>query len=414
MGLVLSGGGARGAYEAGVLHYIRTMLPHKIKKAKRFEILCGSSVGAINLAMLAAMSHDLTSQGKQAYRMWSTLKQEDVYSRDVLTFARFLTSGVFGIAKTLFYGKKIDEDPEYSKHFSGLLDTKPLAKFLEKKIAWQQISLNLKNNLLDAISVTTTNLHTGKLELFVERQPHVAYTGHYIFHDVKIEAPHILASAAIPLIFPAVQIENDYYIDGSVRMNTPLSPAIQLGADKVLVIGVQNIQERADREDAKSFVHLTTPPTMGTMIGRILSSIFNDRLDYDLEQLTRINRLIEWSEDCFGSDYIQRINSHLHDHKISGDIANRGLKKLQTMSIFPSQDLRDIFLGSVEKDATFKKQLTSFEISLLRALDVDLSTGKDFLSFLMFYPPYLKKLLELGFSDAQLQHNKLIDFLEDE
>jgi len=416
LALVLSGGGARGAYEAGVLHYMRTMLPKEVRTQRRFDIICGSSVGALNTCFLASTAHDLSHQGNQIYQLWKDVKQEEIYQRDVAGFVKFLSRSFFGLTRSVF-SRSQDQDtvPFHKKHFKGLFDSKPLVPFLKKHINWQQISVNIKNELTRAVSVTATNITTGKLELFVEKHPSVPYTGHYHFHDTKLEYFHAMASAALPLIFQPIRIKNNYYMDGGLRLNTPMSPAIQLGADKLLAIGLHHKEEGPLEETACVLPdwHQAEPPSLGLMLGRILGALFLDRLDYDIEQLNRINRIIEWGESCYGEEFLNEINSHLSDKGITGDIANRGLKKLEAIRIFPSQDIRKIFADCIEGQNFFSKKLTTFERTLLRVLEVDLHSGKDFLSFVIFHPIYLNKLLDLGFEDARSHHDELVKFLLD-
>lgn len=416
LALVLSGGGARGAYEAGVIHYIRTMLDPAVSKKRRFDILCGSSVGAINICNMAATAHDLTYQGNHLYQAWKNLSQSDVYKRDVWSFAKLITRSLAGISRNVFSRSRNEDISFKKKHFSSLLNTDPLGPYLKSSIPWEQISLNIKNGFLKAVSVTATNIETGKVELFVERHASVKYTGHYVFHDTKLEYQHVLASSALPLIFKTVVINNQHYMDGGLRLNTPMSPAIQLGADKVLVVGLHDRGERAEvvgnpHRNDMPFREPQEPPSLGMMLGKIISSIFLDKLDYDLEQLNRINRIVEWGEGCFGSDFIEKVNGYLLANNITGDIANRGLKKLSAMSIFPSRDIRKIFAECVEENKLFTKGLSSFERMLLKIMDVDLHTSKDFLSFIIFAPEYLSRLLELGFEDAKTHHDELVQFI---
>lgn len=417
LALVLAGGGARGAYEAGVIHYIRTQLPPEISRKRRFDILCGSSVGAINTCFLAATSHDLTYQANKIYEVWCNIRQEDVYKRDVLSLANFVSRSVIGISKNFFSRTSTHPDShQHRKHFKGLLNTAPFIPFLKKIIPWNQISLNIKNGLLSAVSVTATNAATGKLELFIEKHPDVRYTGHYIHHDTKLEYSHAMASGAIPIIFPTIRINRNHYMDGSLRLNTPMSPAIQLGAEKILVIGLHHQGERSEsseKDGTKPFIEADVPPSLGLLLGRILSSIFLDRLDYDIQQLNRINRVVEWAEGCYGADFVPRINSYLKERGITGDVANRGLKKLKALRINPSRDLRDVFAETVDSTRIFSKSLSSLEKLLLKVLDVDLYSGRDFLSFILFHPEYIKRLLELGFEDARRYHDELVTFMSD-
>lgn len=412
LALVLSGGGARGAYEAGVIHYIRTKLPHEFSRKRRFDILCGSSVGAINTCLLASMAHDLVHQGNHIYEVWKNLKQENVYKRDMVSLAGLLTRSFLGITRNIFSRSQDEDVPALKKkHFRGLLNATPLIPFLKKEVPWKQISVNIRNQLIKAVSVTATNVHTGNLELFVEKHPSVPYTGRYVFHDTKLEFHHALASAALPLIFQSVHIGNSYYVDGGLRLNTPMSPAIQLGADKILVIGLHHKKESPEEEDEKTFIHMAEPPTIGLLLGKISSALFLDRLDYDIEQMERINRIIDWGEKVYGADFVDKINDYLKKESITGDVATRGLKKLSAFRIYPSRDLRNVFGECIEGQKFFSKRLTSFERTLLKVLDIDIHQGKDFLSFIMFVPEYMNRLLELGYEDAQAKHDELAAFL---
>lgn len=418
LALVLSGGGARGAYEAGVIHYIRTMLPKEVAHKRGFDILCGSSVGAINTTFLAASAHDLTHQGNRVYAMWKTLLQENVYRRDIASMARLITRSISGVVRNVFRQmQEEDVPPHRRKHFLGLLNTTPLLYFLKKNISWQQIAVNINNGLIKAVSVTATNIYSGRLELFVEKHESVPYTGHYVFHATKLAPVHIMASAALPLLFPAVRLASQYYVDGSLRLNTPMSPAIQLGADRLITIGLHHISERPEEMPHTMPVDVTgpviqlNPPSIGLMLGKILSTVFLDRLDYDIEQLTRINRIIEWGEGCYGVDFVQKINQYLHEQNIRGDIANRGLKKLKVLRIVPSRDIREVFGDCVRQHGFLSDGLTSFERLLLKMLDVDVYSGKDFLSFMVFHPEYIATLLALGFEDARQKHDELVAFM---
>ncbi|MDO8519433.1 MAG: patatin-like phospholipase family protein [Deltaproteobacteria bacterium] len=413
-GLVLSGGGARGAYEAGVIHYICTKILSKFPKRKGFDVICGSSVGAINTCFMAATAHNVEYQGQKAFQIWNELKQSSIYKRDVGAMTRFITGSLRGVFRNVFgASRKREEGKGRTAHFKGLLDTSPFPFFLRRVIPWKQISLNIQNGVVKAISVTATNVYSGKMELFIDKHPSVNYTGLHSAHFVNIDVRHALASAAIPLLFPMVRIERNYYCDGGLRLHTPLSPAIQLGAERVLVIGLHHIAERAEPKTGEAFGISDEIPTMGDVGGQVLKSVFLDRLDNDLEQLARINTIIGWSEKVYGPDYLEKVNRYLLENGIKGDIANRGLKKLEVMSIFPSVDIRKIFAECIQDPAFLKQNLTGFEKLLMRLLDVDIRHGNDFLSFILFMPTYLRRVLALGFEDAQKNHDQLVQFFED-
>lgn len=412
--IVLSGGGARGAYQAGIIHYLRSQLPPHIAHRCNFDILCGSSVGAINVCFMAASSHNLEYQGKQAYEMWANLQQGNIYLRDVGTLTGLMKRTMFGVISNIFRRKRGTSMSERFKarRFRGLLDTSPFPYFLKRNIPWKQIRLNIQNGLTKAVSVTATNVHTGKMELFVDKHESIRYTGRHPVHFMPIEPRHAMASSAIPVLFPAVRIRRNYYSDGGLRQNTPLSPAIQLGADKALVIGLHHRSEIAAETEETFATEFDYPPTLGELMGHVLKSLFVDRLDYDLEQTSRINQIIDIGYQAFGEDFLKRINAQLHRPESPRDINARGLKSLSIMSIFPSRDIRQIFIESVMDPLFVKKNLSYFERTLLSALDVDLNEGSDFLSFILFVPSYINRLLDLGYEDARAKHDQLIEFFE--
>ncbi len=401
LAIVLSGGGARGAYEAGILHYIRTMLPKKIR-GRNFDINCGSSVGAINTCYLVATAHNVDRQGKEIRTLWENLRSDNIYRRDTSALLDFLAKSGKGIVFNFFRSKG-----KKANHFHGFLDTSPFLPFIEKIMPWSMISNNIRAGLVRAISIVATNVFTGRMELFIEKHPDVEYTGEYIHHFAPIQPIHAKASAAIPIVFPTVQIDGIAYTDGGLRLNTPMSPAIQLGADSLLVIGLHH---RAKPGEKIPFHGLRGhEPALGQVLGRVMNSIFLDRTQYDLEQLERINRIVDWAEMLHGKNFLKDLNRMIKRQNIRGDIANRGLKRLKVLRIRPSEDIGELFSHSFRHH---RENLSAFEKFLVRFLDIDPSGGVDFLSYISFMPEYLKKLLDLGFEDARKHHSELKEFLE--
>jgi NTE family protein len=398
--IVLSGGGARGAYEAGILHYIRTMLPQKVRY-RNFDIQCGSSVGAINASYLAATAHDVKKQGAEIRTLWENLRSENIYRRDKGAFLSFLGKTGKGVLLNFFSKNKMP-------HFQGFLDTSPFLPFIEKVMPWEMIPKNIEAGLIQALSVVATNVFTGRMELFIDKHPDLEYTGEYIVHFTPILPLHAKASAAIPIVFPTVQIDGIAYTDGGLRLNTPMSPAIQLGADSLLVIGLHHRAKPGEKIPFHG--HKGQPPSLGQVLGRVMNSIFLDRTQYDLEQLERINRIVDWGEMVYGKTFLSDLNDMLHKKQIRGDIANRGLKRIHVLRIRPSEDIGELFSECHRKDP--QKNLSSFEKFLVRFLDIDPTGGIDFLSYISFTPDYLKKLLDLGFEDARKHHTELKEFLE--
>ena len=269
-------------------------------------------------------------------------------------------------------------------------------------------SSNIQSGIVEALSIVATNVFTGRMELFIEKHPSIEYTGEYAHHFTRIQPIHAKASAAIPLVFPTVQIDGIAYTDGGLRLNTPMSPAIQLGADSLFVIGLHH--RAKERGKIPSHGVKGQPPALGQVVGRVMNSIFLDRTQYDLEQLIRINRIIDWSEMLHGKDFLHDLNKMLHRKNIRGDIADRGLKRLQVLRLRPSEDIGEIFSHCFRRQKDL--HLSAFEKFLTRFLDIDPSGGVDFLSYISFLPEYLKKLLDLGFEDARRHHTNIKEFLE--
>ncbi len=400
LGLVLSGGGARGAYEAGVIHYIRTMLPPKIR-GRVFDVVCGASVGALNASFVAATAHDIKMQGENALKLWQNVREEDIYRRDGKALWDFVSKSSQGVISNLLRREG------HGRHFNGFLDTAPFLPFIKKIMPWDRISQNVREGLVRAISLVATNVFTGRMELFIEKAPEVEYTGEYITHFGKIEPIHAMASAAIPIVFPSVMVDGIAYTDGGLRLNTPMSPAIQLGADAILVIG---LHYRAPAHEIPFHGEIGKAPPLGQILGRVMNSIFLDRINYDIEQLERINRIIDWAEMLHGKSFMDDLNEMLVEKKIRGDIANRGLKRITAIRIRPSEDIGEIFSDCFQKNN--KRHFSAFEKLLVRFLDIDPTKGIDFLSYIVFMPEYLQRLLDLGFEDARRNHDALVGFFE--
>jgi NTE family protein len=409
LGIVLSGGGARGAYEAGVIHYIRTALPTPARHTP-FQLYCGSSVGAINTAFMAAQADDPESQGTHMRNAWEAIRQENIYRRDALAMGKLVVNSFASLTANIL--RKPKPEAEVSGiHFRGLVDTSPLPRYLRRMISWRRLNENVERGLIEAVSVTLTNMQSGRLEFFIKKHPSVEYFGNYPVRFCRLSWQHIMASAAIPILFPPVAVDGIYYADGGLRLNTPMSPAIHMGADRVLVIGNHDPHEAADAPIGKESRECH-PPTLGEIIGKILNSIFLDRLDYDLKQMARINTIIGWAEEVYGDDFLEQLNGMLEKKGVEGDIASRGLKRLSVLQISPTQDLRKIFSDAMEKPASLNA-FSAFEKMLLKLLDVDMHRGQEFLSYFLFLPEYLKALTALGYEDAKAKKDALIAFLNE-
>lgn len=405
--LVLAGGGARGAYEAGVIHYLRTQLPPKIAK-KRFQIYCGSSVGGINTAFMAALADYPKIQGEELRHVWEGLRQEDIYRRDLMALGRFGVHSAGGALKNIFH--RTANRPADGTHFSGFFDTSPFPAFLKRIIPWQHLHRCVRDGIVGAVSLTATNLHNGKMELFIDHHSSIMYSGNYTARMGPLQWYHAMASAAIPIMFSPVKIGGIYYSDGGVRSNTPMSPAIHLGADRLLVIGMHNEAEVAEASGATD-VGDYPPPTLGEVAGTMLRAMFVDRLDYDLKQLARINQVVQWGCEAFGDNFLEKLNRVPQKSKMVGDIATRGVKAIDVFTIFPSRKIPEVLSESLRSSKRFAKQMSTFEKVIFKVLDIDPFRSNEFLSYFLFVHDYLAALIKLGFDDANSHRDSLIEFL---
>ncbi|MBL7685246.1 MAG: patatin-like phospholipase family protein [Deltaproteobacteria bacterium] len=401
--LVFSGGGARGAYEAGIIHYLRTMLPADIRN-RNFEILCGNSIGAVNTAFMAASANDPKQQGRKICEIWEQLREEDLYRRDLIALLNFVYKSTKGILSNF-----INSEQRSSK-FESFLDTSPLVPTLKRYIPFQKITKNIQSGFIDAISIVATNVKTGRVELFIEKNKKTTYTGEHLTHYVPIQPIHVAASAAIPILFPTIQINGVPYTDGGLRLNTPLSPAIQLGADKILVISLHHHSKLDDI--ASQTKDSNRAATTSEVLGRVMDSLFVDKIQSDLEQMDRVNRLIDFGESICKGNFLKQFNEQVHSGYDPKSKTARGFKRLKVLRIHPSESLGTIFSHCYEsrKDLYF----STIEKLMVRLMDIDPQSGNEFLSYISFMPHYLKTLLYLGFEDAKSHHNELKEFLQDE
>ncbi len=412
LALVLSAGGARGAYEAGVVYYLRTGLPKKYRE-KAFQIYSGTSVGAINTVGVASMAEDPKTQGERIKEIWFSISQENIYHRNFSAATHFLGSTLGGLIRNFLSINPFHLPNRKGPHMESFLNTAPLKDYLKKHIPWQQMEKNIRHGNVDAVSISVTNLTSGRSELFIDKKPHVPYKGHYIHHIGPIEVDQVAASAAIPIIFPPEKIGDIYYADGGLRLFTPMSPAIQLGADRLIVVGLRKRVKPLQPYMGIKRKNKTTP-TIPEQMGRMLNGLFLDRIEFDIEQLGRINSIIETSEKIYGPDYLNKLNEQMKADKLKTDIAMRGLRKIRAIEIQPSEFINKIFIETFHNSKKVGFKFSAMEKLLVRILDLDPDSGSDLLSYLVFYQPYLRAIFDLGYEDAKKMKQEILDILEDD
>ncbi|MDA3857759.1 MAG: patatin-like phospholipase family protein [Roseovarius sp.] len=368
-GLVLQGGGARGAYQVGALKAIAEITG---SRRNPFPIISGASVGAINAAPLAAASMDFQRGVKHLETLWHGLSCDSIYetrpSAIIATSARWLW--------TLAFGGLGVGDP------CALLDNRPLSQLLQREFQRDGIARAIRQGALRALCITASSYNGGEAVTFFEAVEDAEgwQRARRLGVRTEIQADHLMASTALPFIFAAVRVENQYFGDGSLRLTAPLSPAIRMGADRLLVIGARD-GERNSGKDGETEEY----PSIGDMGGHALDILFNDNLDADIERLHRINKTV------------QLLSPKRREES--------GLRFIDLITLQPSRDLRHI-AGEHAHEMPRTIRL------LLRSIG---SWGKDgrLVSYLLFEPGYVGALIRLGYEDTMKRRDELREFLRD-
>ncbi len=402
--VVLSGGGARGAYEAGVLRFILDELPRRTGITPNFEIMSGTSVGAIHACFLAATADETNARGKHLVGIWDHMRVREIFKFTIRDFfklpRRFL--GVKRVAKQLREGQRPDR-------LYGLLDTAPLERLVLQSIPWRGIRRNIRSGRIDTVCVAATQIATGRAVVFCDSHraelPPWSSGSNIRMQRIRLSPLHVLASAAIPLLFPSVRVGARYYADGGLRLNTPLAPAVRLGADRILVIGLTHdtgptTSEALAQERTAEFGN----PMY--LFGKVLNALMLSPIDADVARLHFVNNIIKTGTHAFGPDFLERLNSGLDP------AGERPLRKIEDLVIRPSEDLGRMAAEVVRTDS--KLDLGPF-LRMLRRMTGAGSSAKeaDLLSYLLFDSAYAQPLADLGYKDAEARQDELAAFFCD-
>ncbi|MFQ5513519.1 MAG: patatin-like phospholipase family protein [Myxococcota bacterium] len=399
--IVLSGGGARGAYEAGVLSYVFEELPARLGFMPRLDVYAGTSVGAVHCCFLAAHADELSEGVRALAGLWRRMSFSTVY--------RFGVGDAFNFSRTLvgsLLGRSVHAE-EHPDRIHGLLNTTPLEQLVVRQIPWRRLRRNLRSKVLDSLCVSTTEIATGRTVTFIDnREREVgAWTGDpmVVARSARIGPDHALASAAIPVLFPAVKVRGTYFCDGSLRQYSPLSPALRLRCNRILSIGLRRAVPREPDEKLRE-ARIEKFRSAGFMFGKILNTLLIDRLDHDILQMRLLNRLLLAGLDLSGPEFLARVNRDL--------ARERGfdLRVVQDCLIRPSEDIGMIAAEHV-RSMRRSRSASWMGGMAFRVLTRGAPEGEaDLMSYLLFDGEYASSLIELGRADAARAEDELVRF----
>lgn len=369
--LVLTGGGARGAYQAGVLKYLAENIPEA-----HFETLIGSSSGAINVAGVASYRGDIQRAGPEIARLWSELEIRDVFRVDFLSIFRIGLRWIFDLTVGGIFGRPIAH---------SLVDTSPLRKLLTRLIRPDNIQDAIEKGDLRHVAVSATEVYSGSLVTFVQSKSAKNWQrARRRSKQTTLSVEHIMASSAIPMLFPSVLLQNRRYVDGCIRSTAPLGPAARLGAEKIFAVGVRRYYTKEIGNHFDVEPSEPEPDANVAQLGAlILNSLFSESLDSDVDHLERLNSMVAT--------------------QATGNFA---MRKIDVMVIRPSEDL-----GALAQQ--FHDELPLLVRYLLRGLGSERGNSSDILSYLLFVPKFTTKLIDLGYHDAREEHQRIKQFFVD-
>jgi len=369
LALVMSGGGARAAYQVGALHWLAKRFP-----TASIPVLTGVSAGAINAAFLGVHAGNFLERVEKLCGVWSELRVENVFRVGPMG----LFTHVIDSALSLVSGG------HHKPKHHGMVDTAPLRVFLERVLLAKDgelvgVAENLERGVVRAVALTAASYTTGRSVTFIQGRDVESWErADRTSRTCILRVEHVMGSAALPIFFPAVQIETGYYGDGGMRLTAPLAPAVHLGAQRILAISTRHVPDMAETR-----MHaLKGYPPPAQIFGDVMSAIFLDQFDGDALRLERINQLIE-----------------------NAPPEKRGnLRPVKLMLLRPSRDL-----GRLANE--YEPRLPRTFRFLTRGLGTQQTRSNDMISLVMFQPDYLKRLLELGEEDAAERAGEIEKFL---
>jgi NTE family protein len=403
--LVLSGGGARGAYEAGVLSYLFENIYPELPRGFEFDVVSGTSVGAIHAAYVAATAAGSgRERSKGLTETWRGMRLGDV--------VKIRASDLVGVPLRALgltrLARSVGGDGGSPDAVGGLIDLTPLERIVGERIPWRALRANLARGHLGALCISCTEVRSGRIAVFQDgrladpkpwaRDPNARAV------VTEIAAPHVRASAAIPFLFPAVRIGDSYFVDGGLRMNTPLSPALRLAADRVLVVALKHAPRSTAGLPEYPEESITQP---AFLLGKVLNALLLDQLEDELQKMELVNAWIARGEEVYGEDFLDRINVAVRAQR------GVGYRTVKQATIRPSVDVGSLAARCRQRSGG--RELGALPALLTRfALRGVPEDEADLLSYLYFDAQFTAELVELGREDARQQRDSILELLAGE
>lgn len=392
--LVLAGGAARGAYEVGVVRYVLEDLAKALGRDVPVDVLSGTSAGSINACLLAAHADQPSRRATMLAKRWAELRLEDV--------VRPSPGELLSLGGRLL-GRPARRGDVRPGRRGGIFDPTGVEAIVREAVPFDRIAGHMKAGLLSALSISTTHVASGRTVVFVQRAqggaPRWGRDPTMVVRPTLIQSQHVLASAAVPLLFPAVEIDGQYYCDGGLRQNVPLSPARRLGADRLVVINPRFVREEAPTQaEAKEREREYPDPLF--VVGKAMNALLLDRIENDIDRLQRLNSVLAAGTARYGPGFADALNEEL---------TKKGLGKLRPLDVVYIRASTDIGVLAADyvRSASFAKRVPGMMGRLVRRIN-DSEHEADLLSYVLFDGEFAGRLIEIGRADAREHHEDLV------
>lgn len=397
---MLSGGGARGAFQVGVVAGILEVLEGAAIPQAPFNVLCGTSVGAINAAYLASHASVSHMEINGLIEAWKSLK----LSEHLRVNLRGLFGG--GLFADIPRDDAVDDEPSSQRPIPAraLLDSLPLVQLVKNRVDFDRLHQNVSQGIVHALVITALEIGSGRTTMFIEAPDRVAFPQskdpRRNVRREPIGLQHILASAALPLVFPPRRVHGEAYCDGGVRFNTPIAPAIRAGADRLVVISLLSDEPHPEVSEVPVEVREASYKNPVFLMGKVLNALLLDPTHYDLQVLERFNRMIETMESVLTKDQMAAFQRVVQEER------NMTYRKLKTLVFRPTTDMGEIaveYARSISPEGIGARLL--HRLARQRAV-----WHSDLVSFLCFDGGFAEIIIELGRRDALSRADEILRF----